>query len=68
MHSLQLQGIYVGSTAMLRDLVQFYTDHQIKPVVDQTFSFAQARDALRALDRAGHFGKLVITLDEAASN
>ena len=64
MHSLQLQGIYVGSTAMLRDLLQFYTDRQLKPVVDQTFPFAHATDAFRALDAASHFGKLVITLNE----
>ncbi|GAA3769485.1 zinc-dependent alcohol dehydrogenase family protein [Terriglobus aquaticus] len=67
MHSLQVQGIYVGSTAMLRDLVQFYADHQLKPVVDQVFPFAQAQDALRAMDKAGHFGKLVITLDDASN-
>lgn len=67
MQSLQVQGIYVGSTAMLRDLVQFYTDHKLKPVVDRTFPFSQAQDALRALDQAGHFGKLVITLDDASN-
>ncbi|WP_419804093.1 zinc-dependent alcohol dehydrogenase family protein [Terriglobus sp.] len=68
MHSLQLQGIHVGSTVMLRDLVQFYTEHQLKPVVDRTFLFTEAQQALRALEGAGHFGKLVITLDDSASN
>ena len=68
MHSLQLQGIYVGSTAMLRDVLAFYTQSQLKPVVDETFPFAQAKDALRALEGAGHFGKLVISLDDAAAN
>ena len=66
-HSLHIQGIYVGSTAMLRDLVQFFANHQLKPVVDQVFPFKQAQDAFRALDQAGHFGKLVVTLDGASN-
>ena len=68
MHSLQVQGIHVGSTAMLRDLIRFYTEHRIRPVVDRNFPFAQATDALRALEAANHFGKLVITLHGDASN
>lgn len=67
MHSLQVQGIYVGSTAMLRDLVQFYSDRQLKPVIDQVFPFAQAQQALRAMDQASHFGKLVISLNDASN-
>ncbi|MBE7181717.1 MAG: zinc-binding dehydrogenase, partial [Terriglobus roseus] len=68
MRSLHLQGIYVGSTAMLRDLVRFYTDRQLKPVIDRAFPFTQAADALRELEAASHFGKIVITLDDDASN
>lgn len=64
MHSLHLQGIYVGSTSMLRDLTDFLDQHQIRPVVDETFAFSQAKQALQRMADAGHFGKLVITLND----
>jgi NADPH:quinone reductase-like Zn-dependent oxidoreductase len=34
--------------------------HEMKPIIDQTFAFADARAAYHAMAAAGHFGKLVI--------
>lgn len=55
---ITLQGIYVGSVAMLAALVKT----GIKPQVDQVFSFSEAEAAYNALRDAGHFGKLVIKI------
>ena len=55
---ITLQGIYVGSVAMLSALVKT----GIKPQVDQVFPFSEAEAAYDALRDAGHFGKLVIKI------
>jgi len=34
--------------------------HQLRPVVDRSFSFGELRDALRHLESGAHFGKIVL--------
>jgi NADPH:quinone reductase-like Zn-dependent oxidoreductase len=34
--------------------------HQLRPVVDRVFPFAEAREALRYLESGSHFGKVCI--------
>ncbi len=58
--STRVQGVYVGSRAMLEDLARFVAVAGIEPVVDRTFAFAAAREAYTAFESAQHFGKLVI--------
>ncbi|MFY7960889.1 MAG: zinc-dependent alcohol dehydrogenase family protein [Elsteraceae bacterium] len=55
---ITLQGIYVGSVAMLGALARA----PIKPVIDQSFAFEDAEKAYATLVGAGHFGKLVIRI------
>jgi NADPH:quinone reductase-like Zn-dependent oxidoreductase len=59
---LNVQGTYVGSRAMFEDMNRVLTRHALKPVIDQTFPFEQAREALRHMEAGAHFGKIVITL------
>jgi NADPH:quinone reductase-like Zn-dependent oxidoreductase len=63
MKTLRVQGIYVGSRAMLAEVMDAFSTGGIRPVVDQTFAFHDAKDAFRSLEQAGHFGKIVITFD-----
>ncbi len=56
----RLSGIFVGSRSMFEDLNRFLSVTEIHPVVDRVFPFQQARDAYTHLERAGHFGKVVI--------
>jgi NADPH:quinone reductase-like Zn-dependent oxidoreductase len=37
------------------------TSHGVHPVIDWTFSFAEAKDAYWHFEGRGHFGKVVIT-------
>ncbi len=64
--SVTVRGIYVGSRAMFAEMNRAIERHQLHPVIDQTFSFEDARDAYHAMRAAGHFGKLVIRMDNAA--
>ena len=61
--SVRVNGIYVGSAAMLRRLAALMAEKSLRPVVDRTFGFGEAKDAYRALREAGHFGKLVVRVD-----
>ena len=36
--------------------------HQIRPVIDREYAFAELPQALEDLDRGGHFGKLVVNI------
>ncbi len=56
----RLSGIFVGSRSMFEDLNRFLSVTEIHPVVDRVFPFQQARDAYTHLERAAHFGKVVI--------
>ncbi len=63
---LRIQGIYVGSTDMLRDLLVVMAKHQIHPNIDKIFPFSEAKQAYQHLAAAKHFGKVVIENDSTA--
>ena len=56
----RLVGIYVGSRAMLEDVMRFVDVGGVKPVIDRVFPFGQAREAYRHMASGAHFGKVVI--------
>ena len=60
--SIRLRGIYVGSRRMFLDMNAAFSAQKLKPVIDQTFGFEDARAAFHAMQAAGHFGKIVVEL------
>ncbi len=60
--SLTVQGIYVGSRNLFRDMNRAIAAAELRPVIDRTFAFEEAPEAYRAMQAAGHFGKLVIEI------
>lgn len=61
MKGASLRGIFVGSAAMANDLNNFIDSHQVKPVVDRTFDFVDAKAAYAYQASPDLFGKVVIT-------
>jgi NADPH:quinone reductase-like Zn-dependent oxidoreductase len=59
---VRLQGIVVGSRARLEALIRAMSLHQIKPVIDSSFTLADTAAAFRRLASGAHTGKIVITL------
>ena len=55
-----LRGIFVGSATMARELNAFVDAHQLKPVVDRVFNFADAKAAYAYQASDELFGKVVI--------
>lgn len=62
MRHIRVQGIAVGSVAMLRDLVAFVERHGIRPVIDRSFDLADLGEAFRYQLSGAHLGKIVVTL------
>lgn len=62
MRGLTLQGVFVGSRRMFRDMNRALAFAKIRPVVDRTFPLAETRAALEHLQAGKHFGKIVVTL------
>lgn len=60
MKSVKMQGIFVGSREMFEEMNAFIAEHKIKPVIDKKFEFGEAREALKHMESASHFGKIVI--------
>lgn len=58
--SLRVQGIYVGSRAMLLRLIQATELHRIKPVIDRTFAWTECKEALHHMESQSHFGKICL--------
>jgi NADPH:quinone reductase-like Zn-dependent oxidoreductase len=63
MKTVKLQGIYVGSRQMFEDMNRLICLHtHLKPVIDKTFAFDEVKDALRYMESAEHFGKIVVKI------
>jgi len=62
MKAIRLQGIFIGSKAMFEAMNRAVEFHKLAPVVDRVFSFGELPDALRYMESAAHFGKIVISI------
>ncbi|HEY2344218.1 MAG TPA: zinc-binding dehydrogenase [Chthoniobacteraceae bacterium] len=56
----RVDGIYVGSRVNFEALLAFMQQHQIRPVIDRVFAFAEAREAFAYMAGGAHFGKVAI--------
>ncbi|RQW76682.1 MAG: NAD(P)-dependent alcohol dehydrogenase, partial [Geobacter sp.] len=62
MKGVCIQGIYVGSREMFEAMLRAIELHEIHPVIDRVFPFAEAREACHYLQSGAHFGKVVISV------
>jgi NADPH:quinone reductase-like Zn-dependent oxidoreductase len=62
MKSIRVQGISVGSRELFEEMNRAITTNGLKPVIDRTFKFEDAREALKYMESGSHFGKIVIEL------
>ncbi|MCL6601762.1 MAG: NAD(P)-dependent alcohol dehydrogenase [Paenibacillus sp.] len=60
MRKARLQAINVGSRVMFENMNLAIEQHNLHPVVDSTFPFAQAVDAFHHLAKGSYFGKICI--------
>lgn len=62
MQQQRLQGTTVGSVEDLQAMVDAIAMNRMKPVMDRTFAFADARDAFAYMASGAHFGKVAIAI------
>ena len=58
---ISVGAISVGSRTDFEAMNRAIALHRLRPVIDRTFQFAEARDAYRHFEGRGHFGKVVIS-------
>lgn len=64
MRNVTLKGILNGPKDRFEEMLKFYDEKKIRPVVDKVFSFGEAKEALEYLFKGGHFGKVVVKVTE----
>ncbi|KAJ5108096.1 Polyketide synthase enoylreductase [Penicillium angulare] len=63
-HICTVRGVYVGSRALMQDMIRAIEANDIHPVVDEkVFSLDQAREAYEYMWGQNHFGKLAIKVN-----
>jgi NADPH:quinone reductase-like Zn-dependent oxidoreductase len=62
MKAIRLQGIFTGPKSMFEDMNRAISVNKLKPVIDRVFEFDEAREALKHMEGASHFGKIVVRI------
>lgn len=62
---VHVQGIYVGSRAQFEAMNRALEQNRIQPVIDNVYAFHDLPAALRHMQSATHFGKIVLRVSEA---
>jgi NADPH:quinone reductase-like Zn-dependent oxidoreductase len=60
MKAVRVHGIFVGSREMFEAMNRAIAVAGFKPVIDRTFDFERAREAMQYMQTGAHFGKVVI--------
>ena len=60
---IKVHGVYVGSRQDFISMNKAISQASLKPVIDSTFPFREAPAALRHMESAGHFGKIVVSAE-----
>lgn len=60
---LRIHGVFVGSRANFVAMNKAISQASLKPVIDSVFPFRDAPEALRHIEGATHFGKIVISAE-----
>ncbi|KAI7338083.1 NAD(P)-binding protein [Hortaea werneckii] len=58
--NVTIKGIINGPRDRFEEMVRFYTEHQIRPVIDRVVGFEEAKEGLKYLFSGSHFGKVVV--------
>ena len=59
---LRIHGVYVGSREHFEEMNRALEEIRLRPAVDRVFSFGEAREAFETMEKASHFGKIVISV------
>jgi NADPH:quinone reductase-like Zn-dependent oxidoreductase len=63
--NVTLRGIINGGKDRFEEMLGFYKEKQIRPVVSKVFAFEEAKEAMKYLADGKHFGKVVIKVADS---
>lgn len=63
--NVTLKGITVGSRRQQEEMIAAIVSGGIRPVLDQSFPLDRLAEAFRRQESGRHFGKIVVTMDDA---
>jgi NADPH:quinone reductase-like Zn-dependent oxidoreductase len=63
MKAVRIQGLLVGSRQTFERMNRAIAQHELRPVVDQVFPFAEVRQAFEHLQSGAHFGKVCVAIE-----
>jgi len=52
----------MGSDTDFRNMLNFVTKHQIKPIIDRIYPLADGQDAFQRMSEGKQFGKIVLQI------
>lgn len=64
----QVKAVLVGSRDMFEAMCRAISYHRIRPIISHVMPWTEARDALRSLQSASHFGKIVLEFPAGQSS
>jgi NADPH:quinone reductase-like Zn-dependent oxidoreductase len=59
---LSILGSYMGGKPELAELLPFFDDGRLRPVVDRVFPLEEAAEAHRRMESRAQFGKIVLRI------
>ena len=62
---LNIFGTTMGSAEEFEAMLQLISEKQLKPILDQSFPLFEAEQALRRMDGAEQFGKIILQMDQS---
>lgn len=62
--NVTLKGLVNGGRDRFEEMVRFYEDKEIRPVVCKVFGMEEAKEALEYVQGGKHFGKVVIRVEK----
>lgn len=61
-NQLDIRGTSMGSPADFRAMLEFISEHRIKPVIDRVYDVSEIVPAMERMQDAAQFGKIVLRL------
>jgi NADPH:quinone reductase-like Zn-dependent oxidoreductase len=62
-NQIDIRGSSMGSPSDFRDMLDFVSKHNIKPVIDRVYDMREAAAAARRMFEANQFGKIVLKIE-----
>lgn len=60
---LQIMGSVMGTPSEFSAMLKFYSDNQLKPVLDKEFLLPQIQQAAEYMAKGKHFGKIILKIE-----